>query len=63
MQPAMIEIYRIILEKGFTPSIKLVLEGWYLTLTSPNGKHKTRYVIVNGKIRWFAGVSPSRALE
>lgn len=63
MQPAMIEIYKMILKKGFKPSIKLVLEGYYLTLEHPSGKYKTRYKIVNGKIKWFAGVSPFRILK
>lgn len=63
MQAGMIEVYRIILEKGFKPSVKLVLEGYYLTLTHPSGKYQTRYKIVNGKIKWFAGVMPHRILK
>ena len=59
----MIEIYRLILEKGFKPTIVPALDGYHLTLTDPKGKYKTSYVLVDGKFKWFNGVMPFRILK
>lgn len=63
MPPPMIEVYRLILEKKFTPSLRKHGYEILLVLTSPGGDYSTHYLMLDGKLKWTSGVSPFRILE
>lgn len=67
MPHPLIEIYLIILTKGFKPSVEQQdFEGQMisiLALDHPKGTYRTAYKMIDGKFKWFYGVEPLRILK
>ena len=66
MNYGLIEIYRLILVKGFQPEIipSDRQNAYLLYLWSPNGKYFTQYELApDGVTKWKSGVMPERILK